>query len=974
MLSVGIGVDISGLTSGISQATSQLNSFVSSANSRLESFGNNISSVGQKISIGLSVPLGLLSKQVLENGGGLESLKMGLKSIEEQQYGVGKSAEYATARYNEYVQLAKLPGIGLKEAIGMSIGLRSVGFSADDAKREILAFGNALALVGKGKNELNGVALQLQQLSGKTSGFGADLRVIKEYAPQVGGALMQAFGTIDTEAIAKTGVTGKQVIEKITTELEKLPKAGAGIKNAMENVSDSIFNATGRIGESLSKTLGITSIFDKIGNTVTGLATTFEGLSPTTQKFIGITAGLLVIVPPLLISIGAISSALSSLSGVMLVGATAIKTFATAGILGVGEFATAVTISLAEATTAFEFFNGVLLLNPIGAVIAGVALLGGALYGLSKIVGSTTKEVTALQYAEQQLNAVKTANYGTFEIEISKTTALVSIIKSNIRSIEEKQTALNQLIAISPKYFEGLTIEKIRAGGADEAIKRYTKSIYENAVTKGAEAKISKLAEQLVNEKDAYDEATAKAEKYKKIVSQGKGEYVGMGIYAKASATNEFDNQAKEAEASVNKTKKALEKLSEFVATRTLKPDGTLTTTKTGSKGLTDEELKAQSKSQRDTEDLLIKLAQFKSDIIEDEVKKAIDGENAKFEKEKNSIERTTANVQVKNATIQALEASHAKDVSDIKEQSEKKVSDFIINSFTNQIVKERALEQISFEEKLKNIPKIIQGKANQNKAIELLEIEHQAKMREIETKGSVNSLSSNLTKKGDIGSVNADGSSAFGQLQGFKTVFNIGNPLENLVGSITKSLPTVKSGLNKSIESLQEWRSGITSTLQGGASNAAKGFANVIGQIATGSAKFSDLGKVLVGAASQMFSEFGNMLIEKGTAMLLLDVLKTNPITGGWAMIAAGTLLSATASAGASIFSGNGSSSSGGTSYAQNYSSNSSSFGRGSNNYGSGGQVLTLNLNMSGETRLQGNDILTSIKRTEKQQVRIRG
>ena len=973
-LSVNIGANISGLTSGIAQASSQISSFVSSANSRLESFGNSISSVGQKISIGLSVPLGLLSKQLLENGGGLESLKMGLKSIEEQQYGVGKSAEYATARYNEYVQLAKLPGIGLKEAIAMSIGLRSVGFSADDAKREILAFGNALALVGKGKNELNGVALQLQQLSGKTTGFGADLRVIKEYAPQVGGALMKAFGTIDTEAIAKTGVTGKQVIEKITQELEKLPKAGAGIKNAMENISDSLFNATGRIGEALSKTLGITSIFNSIGNTLTGLATAFEGLSPTTQKFVGIVAGLLVIVPPLLIGLGAVTMGISSLGGVMLVGATAIKGFVATSILGMSEFVAAVTISFAEATTAIGFFSNMLLLNPIGLFIAGIALLGGAMYGISKIIGSTTKEVTALQHAENELNAVKKANYGTFEAEISKTTALIGIIKSNVRSLEEKQGALNQLIAISPKYFQGLTIEAIKAGEADTAIKKYTESIKENAITKGAEAKISKLAEQLINEKDAYDEATAKAEKYRKEIS-GKQVSAGMGVFIKKGQfSNEINEEVNDAYSKIQKTDAALRKISEFVAVRTVKTQGGLPTTTANAKPLTDEQLKAQEKGVKDTEDLLIKLAQFKADIIEDEVKKAIDGENVKFEKEKNSIERTKASIQVKNATIQALEASHLKVIFDINAEAKKKESEFIINSFTNQIVKERALEQLSFEDKLKNIPKIIQGRASQNKAIELLEIEHQAKMREIEGKGST-SLKSNLTKTGGIGDKNTNGSDAFGQFQGFKTAFNIGNPMDSLISKMNASLPKLEATVGKNIGILMELKNGINSSLQGGAANAAKGFANVLGQIATGSAKFSDLGQVLIGAASQMFSDFGNLLIEKGTAMLILDVLKTNPITGGGAMIAAGILLSATASAGSSIFSGGGASSGGGVSYAQNYSSGSGSYG-GSNGgaFGTGGQTMTLNLNLSGEMRANGNDLVRTIKTTERQQVRIRG
>ena len=387
-LTVGIGADISNLQAGIASATSSISGFVSGANSRLQSLGDSFSNVGQKLSIGLSIPLGLLGKQALENGAGLESLKMGLKSIEEQQYGAGKSAEYAASRFSEFIEIAKLPGIGLKEAISMSIGLRSVGFSADEAKREILTFGNTLALVGKGKNELNGVALQLQQLSGKSSGFGADLRIIKEYAPQVGAALLQAFGTLDTESIAKTGVTGKQVIEKITTELEKLPKAGAGLKTAMENVSDSIFIATGRIGEALNKSLGLTSVFDSIGNAVGTLADYFTSLSPEVQKFIGITAGVLVVAPPVLAAIGAIVGAIGAmLSPVVLIGS---------GIIAL----TAIVASNWQAITGYLKETGVwdglvsLVTNTFDMVTSIFRLATGAIIGIFSYFGEVLEKDT----------------------------------------------------------------------------------------------------------------------------------------------------------------------------------------------------------------------------------------------------------------------------------------------------------------------------------------------------------------------------------------------------------------------------------------------------------------------------------------------------------------------------------------------------------------------------------------------------
>lgn len=279
----------------------------------LDKLSDSLTNIGGKLSLYLSVPLALLSKQALQNAGDLESLTLGLKSVEEQQFGVAKSAEYAISRLEEYKEVAKLPGLGLKEVVSASINLRSVGFSAGEAKKAILSFGNALALVGKGKAELSGVNTQLTQLAGKTSGFGADLRIIREYAPQVGGALQKAFGTIDTEKIAKTGVTGKEVIAKIIQELDKLPKAVGGLKNSFENLSDATFNSLADIGLQLNKIFDIQGKIEQFSEFVIKLADSFKTLSPFAQKSIGIIGGLAIVVPPLLISFGLMLPAITAI-------------------------------------------------------------------------------------------------------------------------------------------------------------------------------------------------------------------------------------------------------------------------------------------------------------------------------------------------------------------------------------------------------------------------------------------------------------------------------------------------------------------------------------------------------------------------------------------------------------------------------------------------------------------------------------
>lgn len=280
---------------------SRFQSDMDRAGTKLAQFGAKAQSVGSALSIGISAPLGLLAKKAVDAYGEMDALTRGLATLE-------RSAGSLKARLAELQEVAKLPGLGLKESIQFDVSLRSAGFSADLSKKSMLAFGNALASIGKGKNELKGVSLQLQQLAGKTGGFGADLRIIKEYAPQVGAALQSAFGTTNTEAIAKLGVTGKQVIEKIVAELAKLPQATGGIKNAMENLEDSTFRSMAKLGESLNNALGIEGLVNKLGSAIASLVDWFAQLSPPTQAMVAAFAAALVVIPPLLAGLGFLAS------------------------------------------------------------------------------------------------------------------------------------------------------------------------------------------------------------------------------------------------------------------------------------------------------------------------------------------------------------------------------------------------------------------------------------------------------------------------------------------------------------------------------------------------------------------------------------------------------------------------------------------------------------------------------------------
>jgi tape measure domain-containing protein len=161
-----------------------------------------------------------------------ESLEMGMRAVM-------KTSKATSVEMEKLREVAKLPGLGYSEAVRMSISLQSAGMSADMARKAMLSFGNALATVGKGKADLQGVGLALSQIMSKGKVSAEEINQIAERVPQIRKAMEGAFGTANTEGIQAMGLSSRQFIAGITEELGKLEKVTGGLKNGAENLDDS---------------------------------------------------------------------------------------------------------------------------------------------------------------------------------------------------------------------------------------------------------------------------------------------------------------------------------------------------------------------------------------------------------------------------------------------------------------------------------------------------------------------------------------------------------------------------------------------------------------------------------------------------------------------------------------------------------------------------------------------------------------
>lgn len=411
-------------------------------------FAADLQSVGKSLAIGVSLPLLGLAGASLQAYGQIDSLKRGLFSIE-------KTAENTEARFNSLKEVAALPGLGLEEAVKGDIRLRAVGISADLSKKSLLEFGNAIALTGGGKADLDRVTVQLAQMSAKSKVLAQDLKPIIEAAPSVSQALQKMFGTVDSEEISKKlkakGLNSTDFIGLMVKQMEKLPRVTGGIKNAMENMGDSLKVAGYEFGQILDKSFGLSDMLNGLGGFIEKAVQAFKGLSPELQKGILAFGGMLAVVGPLILAVGTIGSMFAS--GGLLAGGLAAITgpigIAALAIVGLG------TLIVSNWDTIKKTLKDTGIWDGLAAVVQGtVDIISGAFSLLKKIV------VGVVSGFKQAFN--------------TDTTGIFSVLKTIIST---SLTVIGNVFSIFGKALSG------DWGGVFEGLKNIVKSMFNGMVS-----------------------------------------------------------------------------------------------------------------------------------------------------------------------------------------------------------------------------------------------------------------------------------------------------------------------------------------------------------------------------------------------------------------------------------------------------------------------------------------------------------
>lgn len=211
---------------------------------------------------------------------------------------VAGSSQEAQRQFERLQEVAKSPGLGLPEAIEGSVRLQSAGLSARTAERALKAFGTALATVGRGKAELDGVTIALSQIQAKGKVSAEEINQLAERLPQIRRAMQAAFGTADTEVLQKLGLRSEQFIDRVVEQFERLKPISGSISNDMENLGDKItiaFASAGRVLLPFAREIlprisqmldQIVPMFDRLANVTESLGKS-GGLKAFAQTMVG---------------------------------------------------------------------------------------------------------------------------------------------------------------------------------------------------------------------------------------------------------------------------------------------------------------------------------------------------------------------------------------------------------------------------------------------------------------------------------------------------------------------------------------------------------------------------------------------------------------------------------------------------------------------------------------------------------------
>ena len=348
------------------KAGNELSGFSKKANEAWKTFGTELQGLGQKMqmtgaamTLGITTPIVGLGKQAIDAAAKMQSMRASMTAIT-------GSAQMAETQLKDLESMAGRTATGYDLLTQASMGLVA-GFDGDvkGANYVLERFATLSNVLNVSRTDFERVTTNLIQIGGTSRLAGDELREMSNILPNFRSLLKEAFGTNQTEQLAKFGISGRQALEGIARAIDAQGfKANTQTYNAqLQVLSTEFFKLKVVAGEVLLPMA--TMVVQSLIPAFQSLAENIRNLTPEQKKLaLGLIAATAA-AGPLIAAFGTIANGV----GALMKGGGAIGKLVVAfkDFGGVAAIAQRAAVLIRSAMT--------VLTGPVGAVIAVVTAL-----------------------------------------------------------------------------------------------------------------------------------------------------------------------------------------------------------------------------------------------------------------------------------------------------------------------------------------------------------------------------------------------------------------------------------------------------------------------------------------------------------------------------------------------------------------------------------------------------------------------
>lgn len=456
----------------VSADVKELNAGLNTASTNLKSFGDKLTGIGKNLSTKLSLPIVLAGAAAVKSASDFERLQTSLGVLT-------GSAEAGAIAFERLVKFSAQTPFQLKDLANVNNQLIGFGMTSDQAFNSLKLLGDVSAVAGA---DLSRVAVAFGQSSAAGRVMTQDLnQFVNNGIP-----IFQLLGDVtgkNAGQIRDMASEGNISFELLNQAFIKATSAGGRFENGMEKLSRTFAGQFSTLKDNLNIALAefgkiLLPILKNTLASLTKLIQKFAGLSPKLKEGILRFGALAAILPPLLIVLGTIATAIGAISAPIAIAIVAVSALVIFfdDIVEAGEnlrnfLQSKLNVLLGKAAEKFELLGNEV--NRYGTILREV-LTKGFSADISSInqkfdeqaesIKNLNKvEVDVVETKKQDQNETKKLTNRT--VELKKAIDEVRVpIKSIGDEFLEKQKA-------TEKTAESLKIYREALGGASYSIK-----------------------------------------------------------------------------------------------------------------------------------------------------------------------------------------------------------------------------------------------------------------------------------------------------------------------------------------------------------------------------------------------------------------------------------------------------------------------------------------------------------------------